>query len=303
MQLSRAVDTYLDSLVGSTRYSERTVTAYATDLHLLGTFLGTRGITEVSQLDLELLRDWLWQDAQRGLSAATLSRHRAAVRGFGEWMRAQGLRQDNPAARLQTPNPARTLPQLVHAQRIAEVIDALRARADDGDHIAGRDLCVIELLYATGMRVSELAGLDVDDVNLDSLTVRVTGKGDKERVVPFGVPARSAIIDYLRRDRPALMLRGSATNGALVLGARGSRINVRAVYRIVNALFPEAGGRSGAGPHTLRHSTATHLLDGGADLRNVQEFLGHASLGTTQIYTHVSAERLAASYRQAHPRA
>ncbi|MGO3885001.1 MAG: tyrosine-type recombinase/integrase, partial [Mycetocola sp.] len=134
---------------------------------------------------------------------------------------------------------------------------------------------------------------------------RVLGKGSKERIIPFGVPARSALIDYVNRDRAHILSAATAQpeTTALILGMRGKRMNVRAVYRVVNELFPEAGGSSGAGPHTLRHSTATHLLDGGADLRNVQEFLGHSSLGTTQIYTHVSTERLAASYRQAHPRA
>ncbi|MGO2659509.1 tyrosine-type recombinase/integrase [Mycetocola reblochoni] len=305
MELGRAIDGYIDAVLSSSRLSTRTLTAYASDLEALHRYCSSRDVTDTGQIDLELLRDWLWSDAQQGHAPATLARHRAAVRGFGEWLRDTGRTAANPAARLRAPSPGRSLPHLVRSERIADAAAALRDASAQGDHRAGRDLCVLELLYATGMRVSELVSLDVDGVNLDELTVRVTGKGDKERVIPFGVPARTATIDYVTRDRPALLGNrpSRATTAALVLGVRGERVNARTVYRIVNGLFPEAGGPAGAGPHTLRHSTATHLLDGGADLRNVQEFLGHSSLGTTQIYTHVSAERLAASYRQAHPRA
>jgi integrase/recombinase XerC len=175
-------------------------------------------------------------------------------------------------------------------------------RGAGGDPRAARDLAIIEILYASALRVSELVGLDLADIDLDRLTLRVTGKGAKERVVPFGVPARSAVVDYLRVARPTLAV-VSADSAALFLGARGQRLGVRAVYRLVAGLLADLPGSGPSGPHALRHTAATHLLDGGADLRAVQELLGHVSLGTTQIYTHVSAERLQQSYRLAHPRA
>lgn len=189
----------------------------------------------------------------------------------------------------------------------------LQLEAATGEPVPVRDLAIIELLYASALRVSELTGLDVTDVDLDRLTVRVTGKGAKERVVPFGVPAQSAIVDYLRYARPLLVRGGTSgeaasassvgTPTALFLGSRRSRLGVRSVYRLVAGLLAGVPGSGPAGPHALRHSAATHLLDGGADLRAVQELLGHASLGTTQIYTHVSTERVKESYRMAHPRA
>ena len=174
------------------------------------------------------------------------------------------------------------------------------ARAATEDPNAIRDLAVIELLYASGFRVSELVGLDLADVDHERLTVRVLGKGSKERVVPFGVPAHRALRAWLERGRPALL---QHSTDAVFLAARGGRLATRAVYELVAGLLSTVSGSGPSGPHTLRHTAATHLLDGGADLRAVQELLGHASLGTTQIYTHVSAERLRESYRNAHPRA
>ncbi len=185
--------------------------------------------------------------------------------------------------------------------QIDGLLTDLGERAEDGDPAALRDVVVIELLYAAGIRVSELTGLDVDDVDLDRLTLRVVGKGSKDRVVPFGVPALRAVRRYLATARPGLATERSGP--ALLLGARGGRLGTRAVYQLVASLLVDLPGGGPAGPHTLRHTAATHLLDGGADLRAVQEILGHASLGTTQIYTHVSTERLKETYRIAHPRA
>ena len=182
------------------------------------------------------------------------------------------------------------------------VLDRMRDAAAEGDVGVLRDHAVLELLYGSGMRVAELCGLAIDDVDLDRATARVLGKGSKERVVPFGIPARDALTAYLRRARPVLAARSESPPPALFLAARGGALGARAVYALVSrTLGPLVGGA--VGPHALRHSAATHLLDGGADLRAVQEILGHESLGTTQIYTHVSAERLKASYRLAHPRA
>jgi integrase/recombinase XerC len=191
------------------------------------------------------------------------------------------------------------------------ILSGLARRAAEDDPVGRRDLAIVELLYASALRVSELTGLDVDDVDLDRLTVRVLGKGSKERVVPFGVPAQGAIVDYLRLARPDLAqaaaaqspTRAADAGPALFLGARGRRLGTRTVYQLVAGLLADLPGTGPSGPHALRHTAATHLLDGGADLRAVQEMLGHASLGTTQIYTHVSTERLKESYRLAHPRA
>jgi integrase/recombinase XerC len=180
-----------------------------------------------------------------------------------------------------------------------EVLAGLTDRASSGDPIAARDLAIVELLYASALRVSELVGLDLRDVDMGRLTVRVMGKGSKERVVPFGIPALHAIAAW-GDHRTELV---TEPTSALFLGARGSRIGTRTVYQLIASILAELPGSGPSGPHTLRHTAATHLLDGGADLRSVQELLGHASLGTTQLYTHVSAERLKETYRTAHPRA
>ncbi len=202
---------------------------------------------------------------------------------------------------MRAPKADKHLPRVITRDQIDGLLTDLGERAEDGDPAALRDVVVIELLYAAGIRVSELTGLDVDDVDLDRLTLRVVGKGSKDRVVPFGVPALRAVRRYLATARPGLATERSGP--ALLLGARGGRLGTRAVYQLVASLLVDLPGGGPAGPHTLRHTAATHLLDGGADLRAVQEILGHASLGTTQIYTHVSTERLKETYRIAHPRA
>ncbi len=301
VQLERAVEDYTVHLTAERGYSPQTVRAYRSDLAALIDFAGKRKVHTTESLTLDLLRDWLWHASQAGLSKATLARRSASARGFTAWLaRTTGAGHD-PAARLRSPKPDKTLPRVINRQQITGLLDALIDRTATGDPSAQRDLAIIELLYATGIRVSELTGLDNDDVDLERLTLRVLGKGSKERVVPFGVPARSALLDYRDNARPALATAGSGH--ALLLGDRGGRLGTRAVYQLVAALLADLPGTGPAGPHTLRHTAATHLLDGGADLRAVQELLGHASLGTTQIYTHVSTERLKESYRLAHPRA
>ncbi len=301
MQLERAIEDYTVHLTAERGYSPQTVRAYRSDLTSLEGFAHDRGIREAEQLTLDLLRDWLWAASQRGLSKATLARRSATAKGFTSWMaRATGTITD-PAARLRAPKPDKTLPRVINRNQMSGLFERLMARSSDGDPNSLRDLAVIELLYASGIRVSELTGLDIDDVDLERLTIRVLGKGSKERIVPFGVPAHKAIVDYLRRARPRLA--GERSGRALLLGPRGARLGTRSVYQLVSGLLAVLPGGGPAGPHALRHTAATHLLDGGADLRAVQELLGHASLGTTQIYTHVSTERLKASYRSAHPRA
>lgn len=300
MDLSTAAAAFTAHLTQVRRLSSATVRAYAADLRDLAQAVGDIPLADVG---LEDLRTWLWQATQRGDARATLARRAAAARSFFGWAKEEGHIGNDPAVRLVTPRRGRTLPVVVSREGLAEVLDAFAAAAEGGDAVALRDHAILELLYGAGLRVAELCGLAVDDVDLDRATARVRGKGDKERVVPFGLPARAAIGAYLTRGRPALAARSARPGPALFLGVRGGALGTRAVYDLVARALGPLVGEQAAGPHALRHSAATHLLDGGADLRAVQEILGHASLGTTQIYTHVSAEKLAATYRLAHPRA
>ncbi|WP_308464969.1 tyrosine recombinase XerC [Rathayibacter soli] len=313
MDLQRAIDDFVVYLSAERGYSAQTVRAYRADLTRLREFAADRAVEDPDGLTLEILRDWLWQGAQAGLAKATLARHSAAAKSFSAWTARTGQSATDSGARLRAPKPDRKLPRVLTRTQMDGILRALGTRAQTGNPVAVRDLAVIELLYASALRVSELTGLDVDDVDLERLTVRVLGKGAKERVVPFGVPARAAILENIRVARPLLLKRAaggdkadarrSAATPALFLGARGARLGTRAVYDLVAGILIDLPGSGPAGPHALRHTAATHLLDGGADLRAVQELLGHASLGTTQIYTHVSTQRLVESYRLAHPRA
>lgn len=300
MDLERAADAFADHLARVRRLSPATVRAYRADLADLAAAIGEVPLAEI---DLEHLRDWLWRATKRGDARSTLARRTSCARAFFGWAHEEGMISADPSLRLVSPKRGRTLPQVATADAMRQVLDDLGRAAAEGDPVRLRDHAVLELLYGAGIRVSELCGLDVDDVDLERGTARVVGKGAKERVVPFGKPSAEAVRTYLTRARPALAARASKTAPALLLGVRGARIGSRAVYDLVARVVGPAVGSSAVGPHALRHSAATHLLDGGADLRAVQELLGHASLGTTQIYTHVSSERLRAAYRLAHPRA
>ena len=300
MELSTAMSAFVDHLDRVRRLSPATVRAYRSDLRDLS---ATVGEVAVEQVTLEDLRDWLWAATQRGDARSTLARRTAAVRSFFAWAQDEELIAHDPSLRLVAPKRGRTLPTVASKDSMTALLDAQRAAASSGDPAALRDHAILELLYGAGIRVSELCGLDIDDVDLDRGTARVLGKGAKERVVPFGTPARDAIGAFLTRGRPPLAARAAVTSPALFLGVRGGRVGPRAVYTLVAQVLAPLVGAETVGPHALRHTAATHLLDGGADLRAVQEILGHASLGTTQIYTHVSSERLAATYRLAHPRA
>lgn len=307
-----AREAYAEHLRLERGYSPQTVRAYGSDLADLERFAAARGVSDTSGIDLALLRDWLWDGSQRSLAKATLARRSASAKTFAAWLDRTGREVGGGSARLKAPRPDRTLPRVLGVRAMDGVLDTVQARAEEGDPVAVRDVAVIELLYASGLRVSELVGIDLEDLDLDRRTVRVTGKGSKQRVVPFGRPAQHALADYLARSRRVLLERAStATAGerasrvenALFLGARGARLGTRTVYGLVSSLLADVPGSGPSGPHALRHTAATHLLDGGADLRGVQEVLGHASLGTTQIYTHVTIERLRDTYRTAHPRA
>ncbi|GAA1965167.1 tyrosine-type recombinase/integrase [Microbacterium deminutum] len=302
MTIDEAARAWALHLADVRRLSPATVRAYRADL---ADFTAATGDVALGEVDLEHLREWLWRATQRGDARATIARRTAAARGFFSWATEHCLISVDPALRLVAPKRGRTLPKVATADVLAGLFVELEAAAKSGDPVALRDHAIMELLYGAALRVSELCGLDVDDLDRDRRTARVMGKGSKERVVPFGAPAGRAVDAYIVRARPALAARrtsSSPAGRALFLGARGGRLGARAAYDVVTrTLGPAIGGA--AGPHSLRHSAATHLLDGGADLRTVQEILGHASLGTTQIYTHVSTERLTATYRLAHPRA
>lgn len=311
MSWDEAIAAFAEHLRAERGYSPATLRSYLADVRTLASHALAAGVVGPEALELAHLRDWLWQSQQSGLAKNSIARRAASARSFTAWLERTGAAPTDAGRRLRAPKADRRLPRVVTRDQVSGILDGLVTRAAGGDPVALRDLAVVELLYASGLRVSELTGIDIDDVELDRLTVRVMGKGSKERVVPFGVPALNAIVDYLRTARPALAERrranaGASTAGeaaALFLGARGNRLNPRTVYDLVSTLLGDVPGSGPSGPHTLRHTAATHLLDGGADLRAVQELLGHASLGTTQIYTHVSAERLKESYRRAHPRA
>lgn len=300
MELERAVGDFVTQLHVERGLSPNTARSYDADLANFVAFSEGRGVRQVNDVDLELLRDWLWQASQQSLAKSTIARRTAAVRSFTDWALHTGLVAADAATRLRAPKADAHLPRVLTRQQVEGILDSLVAFAATGDPVAQRNVAMVELLYASALRVSELVGLDVDQIDREHFTVRVMGKGSKERVVPFGAPAGRALARYLDDGRVRLL--DNPTTAAF-LGARGKRVSTRTVYQLVASLLADIPGSGPSGPHALRHTAATHLLDGGADLRAVQEMLGHASLGTTQIYTHVSAERLKESYRSAHPRA
>lgn len=288
-------------LEGERARSPHTVRAYLSDVHSLLSAAVADGATDLDGIELSTLRRWLGAQSEAGMSRSTLARRAATARSFTAWAMREELLEADPALRLKAPKREKSLPGVLNQQQVVRVLDRLKAGTEDGGPLALRNLAMVELLYATGVRVGELAGMAVDDLDPDRRTLRVVGKGNKERTVPYGLPAAVAVDDWLRRGRPLLAVDGSGP--ALFLGARGGRVDQRQVRAVVKDLLDALGDTAATGPHALRHSAATHLLDGGADLRAVQEILGHSSLATTQIYTHVSVERLRKSYQQAHPRA
>lgn len=281
--------------------SVHTVRAYLGDLRDLADHLHTRGVDTAAKITVRHLRTWLAEQDARGASSATIARRAAAARTFFRWAVATDLLTTDPALRLASPGKSKRLPGVLKQDQAAELMQVAMLASDDADPVHLRNRAVLELLYGTGMRVGELTGLDIDDVDLELGTARVLGKGNKQRIVPFGVPATSAIVTWLKEGRSQLVT--SDSGPALFLGRRGRRVDQRQVREVVQALVAHLPDAPDIGPHGLRHSAATHLLEGGADLRVVQELLGHADLSTTQIYTHVSVDRLRTAYRLAHPRA
>lgn len=311
-QMASAVAAFRRHLASERGLSQHTVRAYTGDVTSLLQHASEHGCADLRDLDIAALRAWLADQHRSGQSRATIARRSAAARAFTTFAGERGWIRHNPGAQLRAPRVRRQLPEVLAQEQVKAVLDGGgHARTAPGapdersrmiaEALELRDSAIMELLYASGVRVSELCGLDVGDLDTERRTVRVLGKGSKERVVPVGLPAVRAVQRWLSAARPVLS--GASPKGALFLGARGGRIDPRTVRRVVHAMVAAAGSVPDTGPHGLRHSAATHLLEGGADLRSVQEILGHASLATTQIYTHVSIERLMSVYRQAHPRA
>ncbi|MDT5008761.1 MAG: integrase/recombinase XerC [Mycobacterium sp.] len=296
------LEEFADYLVLERGRSAHTRRAYLGDVSALMEFVAAgKPQPALSDLTLPVMRSWLAAQARSGAARTTVARRTSAAKTFTAWATRRGLLESDPGTRLQMPKAHRTLPAVLRQDQALDAMSAAKSGAAEGDPMALRDLLIVEMLYATGIRVSELCGLDIDDVDTGRRLIRVLGKGNKQRTVPFGAPAQVALTRWLTDGRPALAT--SASGAALLLGARGRRIDQRQARTVVHQTVAAVGGAPDIGPHGLRHSAATHLLEGGADLRVVQELLGHSSLATTQLYTHVSVARLRAVHDQAHPRA
>lgn len=292
-------DEYLALQRGRSAHTRR---AYLGDLRSLFGFVTERGLDATpAALTVPLLRSWLAAQAATGVARTTLARRTSAVKTFTAWASRAGLMDTDPATRLQVPKASRALPAVLREDQALDAMAAAESGAQQGDPLALRDRVIVELLYATGIRVSELCGLDIDDIDASRRLLRVLGKGDKQRTVPYGEPAQEALRAWLDDGRPHVVAESSGP--AMLLGVRGRRLDPRQARTVVHQTMAAVDGAPDIGPHGLRHSAATHLLEGGADLRVVQELLGHSTLATTQLYTHVTVARLRAVHDQAHPRA
>jgi integrase/recombinase XerC len=300
--LSEIRDAFLKYLESERNLSAHTIRAYLGDLDSFFEHLEKLDVTDFSKLELSHIRSWLANQLVKGGARTTLSRRAVSIRLFTKWATKKGYLAKDVGATLATPKGARTLPDVLNVADAGLAMDALATRvAEEDGPLSKRDCAMVEVLYASGARVSELCGLDLQDIDYERNTIRVIGKGNKERTIPLGNPAMRALDAWLKEGRPSLA--GDKSDRAVFLGARGKRIDQRTVRTVVYQALEALEGAVKLGPHALRHSAATHLLEGGADLRTVQEILGHASLATTQIYTHVSTERLQKAFKQAHPRA
>lgn len=279
------------------------VEAYLRDLHELLTFATDRGVMDVRSITPRLLSEHLrYLSADRGLAGSSVVRHLATIRVFGRWLEATGRVDENPAGILERPTRWKHLPGVLSPNQMRQLLSAPEPRATDrGAPLWVRDRAMLELMYASGLRASEAADLRVEDVMLDAGVVRITGKGDKQRLVPMGAPAVGAVELYLDECRAVLIEAASAATDRLFLSRTGRPLERVAVWQIVRR-WAQAAGLHAVHPHVLRHSFATHLLSGGADLRVVQDLLGHADIATTQIYTHVDSARLRSVHKQFHPR-
>ena len=301
-QFEKLLHTFQRHLEVERNLSVHTVRAYMGDLNSLVDHLEKLGLADISALELSHLRSWLANQAVKGGARTTLARRAVSVKLFTKWAFKNKYCATDVGSTLATPKGHRTLPEVLDVNNAKLAMDSMATRAaEEESPLSLRDVAMVEILYATGARVGELCGLDLGDIDYNRNTIRVLGKGNKERVIPMGRPAMKALEVWLADGRAALVTNQSAQ--AVFLGARGKRIDQRTVRSVVYEALSAIEGIERMGPHALRHSAATHLLEGGADLRTVQEILGHASLATTQIYTHVSTERLQKVFKQAHPRA
>ena len=287
-----------DYLVNERGLSMNTVRSYLIDLTDLADYLQQEGEVLIDQLTIHDLRGWLAANYERNLAPATIARRAAAIRTFTLWAHQRKQLAVDVGAQLVSPKVGKKLPSILRVDQASELLNNLSSSADDPQVI--RDSAMLEIMYAAGIRVAELVGLDIDDIDFSRNVLAVTGKGNKQRYVPLGIPAMKALVIYLNEARPNLITKNSGA--ALFLGLRGKRIDQRVVRAVVAQVLAD-NELLDIGPHGFRHSAATHLLEGGADIRSVQELLGHASLATTQRYTHVASERLKSVYNQAHPRA
>ncbi len=300
--LSEIRDAFLKYLESERNLSAHTIRAYLGDLDSFFEHLEKLDVTDFSKLELSHIRSWLANQQVKGGARTTLSRRAVSIRLFTKWATKKEYLAKDVGTTLATPKGARTLPDVLNVADAGLAMDALATRvAEEDGPLSKRDCAMVEVLYASGARVSELCGLDLQDIDYERNTIRVIGKGNKERTIPLGNPAMRALVAWLKEGRP--LVAGDKSDRAVFLGARGKRIDQRTVRTVVYQALQALEGAVKLGPHALRHSAATHLLEGGADLRTVQEILGHASLATTQIYTHVSTERLQKAFKQAHPRA
>ena len=301
MRLERAVDAYLRHISIERGLSDHTVAAYRRDLSGYVDWLTARGILDSSRVTVALVGEFAAEraSAEPPPAASSLARLQSSVRGLHRFLAREGIEDEDPTGRLRPPKAARRLPKALSIDQVERLLEAAAAASDE--LIGLRDRALLELLYATGARVSEVVQLDVDDLAHGEV-VRVRGKGSKERIIPVGSYARAALDAYLTRSRPELSRRGRATP-RLFLGARGAPLSRQSAWLVIQHAAERAELTAHVSPHTLRHSFATHLLQGGADVRVVQELLGHASVATTQIYTHVSVDALRDVYATAHPRA
>lgn len=294
------VTQYEEHLALVRNLSDNSIRGYVTDLESFLKHMEKLGIVEFNQLEIEHIRSWLANLQSTGVARATLTRRIVSIRAFTNWAAANGWLTSDLGANLSVPKPHKVLPEVLNVNEAATVIKALEVKAvEEPNAINIRDLAIVEVLYGSGIRVSELCGLNLADIDYTRNTLNVIGKAGKQRVVPLGIPAIKALSNYLTNARAELL--NQLSDSAVFLGLRGKRIDQRTARQVVYDAMQAVG--ASMGPHGLRHTAATHLLEGGADLRTVQEILGHASLSTTQIYTHVSPERLQSAFKQAHPRA
>lgn len=292
------VDAFCEFLEFERGLSPRTLTAYRRDVERLAEYLEARGTADIAGAGVAELRDYTYHLKDRGLQPASIRRNLAAIRTYFAFLLAEGHVRADPTDRVDLPRTWRRLPNVLHRDEVTRLLEA----PDLGDPLYWRDKALLEFAYASGVRVSELIGLKVRDVDLQEGFAVVFGKGSKERLVPVGRAALQALVVYIREVRPRLA-RGQGSEGALFLNARGQPLSRMGVWKILRKHVKRAGITKRVSPHTLRHSFATHLLEGGADLAAVQEMLGHADISTTQVYTHVEREYLREVHRQYHPRA